>query len=160
MLRRRLFLLTSLSLAWFAGAVVRVRADSIVEAKALIASGDVDGGSRMLNTIAESGDAAAQYEAGTELLNLDGDDGFRWILSSAERGYANAQCDIGLMYAAGVGVQQDLPRAFMWYALSLKGDLDPSLREGAQTNAKNLYAAMTAQERKEAEQLIKNWKPK
>jgi TPR repeat protein len=64
------------------------------------------------------------------------------------------------MYHAGVGVEQDLPRALMWYTLALMGDLDPSLREDTKSNAGKVYAAMTAQERKEAERLITNWKPK
>ena len=161
MFARRLFLLVSVSLVCLATAVVHVRADSVADAKALIASGDVDGGSKMLNAIAASGDAATQYAAGTALLDLgNDDDALRWITSSAERGHAKAQADIGLLYASGTFVKQDPPRAFMWYFLALKGDLDPSLREGAQKNAKNLYSAMTSQERKEAERLILNWKPR
>jgi TPR repeat protein len=161
MFARRLFLLASVSLACPAIAVVHVRADSVADAKALIASGDVDGGSKMLNAIAASGDAATQYAAGTTLLDLgNDDDALRWITSSAERGHGNAQADMGLLYASGTFVKQDLPRAFMWYFLALKGDLDPSLREGAQKNAKSVYAAMTSQERKEAERLILNWKPR
>jgi TPR repeat protein len=161
MFARRLFLLAFASLICVASAVVHVRADSVADAKALIASGDVDGGSKMLNAIAASGDAATQYAVGTELLNLGSDDdALRWITSSAERGHANAQSDMGLLYASGTFVKQDLPRAFMWYFLALKGDLDLSLREGAQKNAKSVYAAMTSQERKEAERLILNWKPR
>lgn len=161
MFARRLFLLASLSSACLATAVVYVRADSVAGAKALIASGDVDGGSTMLNTVAASGDAATQYAAGTALLDLgNDDDALRWITSSAERGHAEAQADLALLHASGTFVKQDLPRAFMWYILALKGDLDPSLREGAQKNAKSVYAAMTSQERKEAERLILNWKPR
>ena len=161
MFAKRLFLLASVSLACLATTVVHVRADSVTDAKALIASGDVDGGSAMLNAVAASGDAAIQYAAGTALLDLgNDDDALRWITSSAESGHANAQADLGLLYASGTFVKQNLPRAFMWYFLALKGDLDPSLREGAQKNAKNVYAAMTSQERKEAERLILNWKPR
>src|SRR5688572_26596210 len=101
MFARRLFLLAFASLICVAGAVVHVRADSVADAKALIASGDVDGGSKMLNAIAASGDAATQYAVGTELLNLGSDDdALRWITSSAERGHANAQSDMGLLYAS------------------------------------------------------------
>src|SRR5262245_54154139 len=104
MVRRRLFLLTSLSLVCCVVSAIGARADSLEEAKTLIASGDVDAGRKMLIGLAESGDAATQYAAGTELLNLGGDEGYRWITASAERGHANAQRDLGLMYAAGVGV--------------------------------------------------------
>jgi len=160
MLKRRLFLLISLSLTCLFGPTGIAHAASVAEAKELIASGDVDSGRKMLHAVAAAGDPTTQYEAGTELLNLGGDDGFQWIRSSAERGYVSAQRDVGLMYHAGVGVEQDLPRALMWYTLALMGDLDPSLREDTKSNARKVYAAMTTQERKEAERLITNWKPK
>jgi TPR repeat protein len=151
----------SLSLTCLFGPAGIVHAASVAEAKELIASGDVDGGLTMLHAVAAVGDPPTQYEAGTELLNLGAaDDGFQWIRSSAERGYASAQRDVGLMYHAGIGVEQDLPRALMWYTLALMGDLDPSLREDTKSNARKVYAAMTTQERKEAERLITNWKPK
>ena len=135
------------------------QADQFDDARAYFDSGDTKKGIELLNSIAEAGDAATQYRVGTELIGF-GDSGMRWIESAAERGHAEAQADMGLLYASGTFVKQDLPRAFMWYFLALKGNLDPSDREGAQKTAKNVYAAMTSQQRKEAERLILNWKPR
>jgi TPR repeat protein len=160
MLKRRFLLLISLLLTCLVDPGGLAHAASVAAAKELIASGDVDGGREMLHAVAATGDAATHHEAGTELLNLGGLDGFQWIRSSAERGYASAQRDAGLMYHAGLGVEQNLPRALMWYTLALMGDLDPSLREDTKSNATKVYTAMTPQERKEAERLITNWKPK
>ena len=60
----------------------------------------------------------AIYELG--LNYLDGDDGFdknlpegvRYIRMAAERGYAKAQNQLGVMYEKGEGVPQDMKKSF------------------------------------------------
>jgi hypothetical protein len=43
---------------------------------------------------------------------------FKWIRRAAEQGQANAQSNLGLMYAKGRGVPQDVARAYMWYSVA------------------------------------------
>ena len=42
----------------------------------------------------------------------------KWFRLSAAQGHANAQNDLGLMYATGQGVPQDYVRAYMWFSLA------------------------------------------
>ena len=135
------------------------QADQFDDAQAYFDSGDARHGIELLNSIAETGDAATQYRAGNKLISYD-DSGIRWIESAAEHGYAEAQVDMGMACATGTLVPQDLPRSFMWYSLALQGSLDASARDRASQNLKKIDAAMTSRERERAEQLIKDWKPK
>ena len=50
--------------------------------------------------------------------NGDYKEAVRLWLPLAEQGYANAQYNLGLMYANGQGVPQDDKEAFKWYRLS------------------------------------------
>ena len=43
---------------------------------------------------------------------------FSWFKKSAEQGFANAQCKLGVMYDEGKGVAQDYKQAFSWYKKS------------------------------------------
>ena len=43
----------------------------------------------------------------------------RWYLLAAEQGYAHAQYEIGVMYAEGHGVPQDITEAYLWWNLAV-----------------------------------------
>ena len=42
----------------------------------------------------------------------------KWYRLAAEKGHANAQSNLGVMYAYGQGVIQDYVRAHMWYNIA------------------------------------------
>ena len=54
---------------------------------------------------------------------------FKWYLRAAEQGHAGAQSGVGWYYEVGLGgVEIDLVRAHLWYALSAAGgDPDAAL---------------------------------
>jgi len=48
-----------------------------------------------------------------------------WFKLGAEQGYANAQYNLGILYANGFGVTQDYARAYMWWDIAAsKGNTD------------------------------------
>ena len=70
-------------------------------------------------SLAEQGDAKAQfnlgimYERGQGVLQ-DYKTAVKWYILSAEQGYAKAQYNLGVMYALGQGVIADKVYAHMW----------------------------------------------
>jgi|SRR5688572_9691421 hypothetical protein len=93
------------------------QADQFDDARAYFDNGDTKKGIELLNSIAETGDAATQYRVGTELIGF-GDSGIRWIESAAERGHAEAQADMGLLYASGTFVKQNLRGVYVVFPRS------------------------------------------
>lgn len=72
----------------------------------------------------------------------------------ADQGYANAQFNLGLMYANGRGVPQDHVLAHMWFSLAGVGGLESSAK------ARDLTAKlMTREQIAEAQRLARVWKP-
>lgn len=71
-----------------------------------------------------AGDAAAQYEIGMfylqgvesegEYLESTQEKARKWILRAATQGNADAQLQLGLMYAAGTGGEKDHSLAVSW----------------------------------------------
>jgi len=91
-------------------------------------------------TLAEQGDAEAQYElgvmydVGTEVPE-NNSEAVRWYRLAAEQGYAPAQNDLGVMYTAGDGVPENDAEAVKWFRLAAEqGDAD------AQTNLGAMYS--------------------
>jgi TPR repeat protein len=71
-------------------------------------------------TIAEQGNASAQYNLGLmydtgEVVPLDYAEAMNWYRLAAQQGHAKAQSNFGLMYHKGKGVLQDLSEAMKWY---------------------------------------------
>ena len=82
------------------------------------------------------------------------DTAFKEFKSLAERGLADAQYNLGVMYDSGNGVQQDYVLAYMWYTLAeTRGD------EGAIKNRGLVAAEMTREQIAEAQRLAREWKP-
>ncbi len=77
-----------------------------------------------LYAIAKEGKDWAQFQLGRRYLN--GSDGFdmnlpegvRYTRMAAEKGYAPAECALGVMYREAQGVPQDLEKAFHWSLLA------------------------------------------
>jgi TPR repeat protein len=44
----------------------------------------------------------------------------RWYRKAAEQGFAEAQCNLGVMYRLGRGVPQDDAEAMRWYRKAAK----------------------------------------
>ena len=79
----------------------------------------------------------------------------KWLRKAADQDIAEAQSDLGLMYASGLGVPQDYVLAHMWFNLS-----------AAQGNQIAIYSRdfmaehhMTQAQIAEAQKLAREWKP-
>jgi putative methionine-R-sulfoxide reductase with GAF domain len=96
--------------------------DPQLSASAAVTASDFSG----LRTLAEKGDAAAQFAVGAAYAT--GDDvpqdyveAVRWFSQAAEQGHVVAQATLGAYYWAGRGVTPDLVKAYFWSVLAQAG---------------------------------------
>ena len=81
--------------------------------------------------------------------------GLKWYRLAADQGDADAQNNLGVMYANGEGVPQDYVRAHMWFNLSAaQGNQD------AAENRDSIAKRMTPAQIAEAQKLAREWQPK
>ncbi len=74
---------------------------------------------KSLKTLAEKGDAEAQFNLGQmyyEGLGVDQDykEAVKWYQEAADKGHARAQFNLGVMYDYGEGVFEDSVTAYAW----------------------------------------------
>ncbi|MDX1710358.1 MAG: hypothetical protein R3316_04405 [Rhodovibrionaceae bacterium] len=103
--------------------------------------------------------AAGAYEDGWQAYNLRNFERAHEIWRPlAERGDARAQLMVGLLYANGEGVGQDIQEAYMWFLIAdANGEPNASsLYEGAT----RLDELLTPEEKAAAERAARNWRPK
>ena len=87
-----------------------------------------------LRSLADRGDADAQWQVGVRYHNGEGvprDDAqaMQWFLRAAEQGHVIAQATLGAYYWAGRGVPQDLSKAYLWSYIALaQGDVNSKSR--------------------------------
>ena len=74
---------------------------------------------------------------------------------AAEKGIADAQFNLGLMYGNGEGVPQDYVQAYMWLNLAVVQG-----HENARKGRDIVYKNMTPEQIVEAQRLAREWKPK
>ena len=78
----------------------------------------------------------------------------------AERGHADAQYSLGVMYSQGRGVPQDYVQAHMWFNLAASRLL-PGEGFNAAIQERNLVAElMTPAQIAEAQKLLREWRPR
>ena len=94
----------------------------------------------------EDADAAIKRRDYTTALRL--------IRPLAEQGDASAQYNLGVFYDNGLGVPQDLVRAYMWFTLSAAQGKD-----GAAVFRDLIARRMTSTQITEAQKLAREWKP-
>jgi len=96
-----------------------------------------------LRSLADRGDADAQWQMGVRYHNGEGvprDDAqaMQWFMRAAEQGHVIAQATLGAYYWAGRGVPQDLSKAYFWSAIALaQGD------ENSKSRLQGLASQMT-----------------
>ncbi len=99
--------------------------------------------------------AWADFQAGIDAYNSKD---YATALSEwrplAEKGVAEAQYKLGMLYSMGYGVPQDFVQAHKWYSLAgANGD------KGAPTLRDALAKQMTHTQIAEAQRLAREWKP-
>jgi len=110
-----------------------------------------------LRTLAERGDADAQWNLGARYHAGDGvpqDDAqaVQWFLRAAEQGHVDSQATLGAYYWAGRGVHEDLSQAYFWSVLALaQGD------QAMKSRLEGLAARMTRAQVNAARQQADDW---
>ena len=112
-----------------------------------------------------SADAVTDNRAGDNAYQRsDFNEAARLYRKEADQGDAEAQYNLGVMYANGKGVPQDYVRAHLWSNLAAAASLNDSWtvkdRDDAQVNREKIAAKMTPAQIAEAQKLARDWKPK
>lgn len=137
-----------------------IAAGPLEDAGAAFDRADYSSAQRLFRSLADRGDAAAQYRLG---LMYQGGLGLledyalaaMWFRRAADQGLKTAQWDLGLMYENGFGVQQDYVQAHMWYNLSAA----QGWRVAANSRNK-IERVMTQAQIADAQKLAREWKPR
>ena len=103
----------------YLGMLLLSAAVMILAVRLTIASELVDS----LKTVAEHGDATAQFSLGYKYATGEGvpqnyTEAVRWFRMAAEQGDAKAQFNLGYMYSTGEGVPQIDAEAVRWYQMA------------------------------------------
>ena len=130
------------------------------DAAAAYASRDYATALRLYRSLADQGDAVAQFTLGTMYTNGQGmppDNvaAAKFYRLAAEQGHAKAQDYLGVMYVGGWGVPKDDVLAYMWFNLSAAQD-DTEAGESRDILSKHMTPGQIA----EAQKPAREWKPK
>jgi TPR repeat protein len=115
-----------------------------------------------VRTLAEQGDAEAQFALGTmyrdgQGVTRDYEEALRWWRKAAEQGVVDAQYALGNIYAGGTGIARDNVLAYMWYSIATAHTGDEWLGAIAGTNRDVLAARMTPTDISKAQRLTADW---
>lgn len=112
-----------------------------------------------LKSEADAGDAEKQYQVARLLLEHSKEyqtvrDAKNWLSLAAEQGHANARAQLGLLYARGLGVNQDLSSAYFWFLLAARSGSKEG-RENAIIASKKLSVTEEASVRERVTKWLK-----
>lgn len=98
-------------------------ADQNEDALAAYSRGDYATALRLMQPLANEGNARAQDKLGLMYYNgygvqKDYAEAARWLRKAADQGIATSQNVLGIMYANGRGVPEDVVRAYVWFSLA------------------------------------------
>jgi hypothetical protein len=79
----------------------------------------------------------------------------KWFRLAAEQGDADAQFNVGLVYAKGQGTPEDYVLAHMWFSLAGSQGVEDALH-----NRDVIEGKMSPQQLEKAREMARNWKPK
>jgi len=122
--------------------------------------GDYAAALKEFRSLAEQGDAKAQfylgamYEGGRSVTQ-DYKEAVKWYRKAAEKGLAEAQNNLGEMYRKGEGVTQDYVQAHMWFNIGAANE-----DKKARKNRDKAEKRMTASDISRAQKLAKEWMEK
>ena len=103
--------------------VIAAHANPWDDAAAAYGRGDHTAALQRFRSLAEAGDAAAQYNMGIMCDNGEGTiedhaEALTWYRLAAEQGHMNAQFSLAHMYRSGEGTSRDHTQALKWYRLA------------------------------------------
>ena len=83
---------------------------------------------RWLNRAASRGLADAQLLMGRDCLYWRNEEANWWFMQAAEQGHMEAQCELAVSYASGMGVPEDMGEAIRWHTLAAEQGQTESCR--------------------------------
>lgn len=86
-----------------------------------------------------------------------------WYSKAADQGHPIAQYLLGAMYQEGWAVKRDLLEAYKWYSLAMRQEerVTKASKQYRPTRSRDAIAAqLNRQQIKEAETLVRDWRPK
>jgi localization factor PodJL len=112
----------------------------------------------MYRKAASTGHTRAMHNLGVLLSAQDTPKGYveaaGWFMSAATAGLADSQFNLALLYERGLGLQQDLRKAYFWYQVaSLAGDKE------AARQAERLKRQLPDAESQAANEAAGSWRP-
>ena len=115
-------LITIMTLCFFYSSLF---ADELSKALSAFDSGHYESAINLLNELAITGNAEAQYHLAFMYLNGEGvktdeSKAFTLMREAAKKGYARAQDSLGHLYLNGRGVAPNPSEAYAWYSLAAK----------------------------------------
>jgi len=118
-----------------------------------------------VRTMAEQGDAEAQFVLGTmyrdgQGVEKDLEETLKWWERAAELGNVDAQFALGNIYSGGFGVTRDYVQSYMWFDITAAQTETAWLAPIARSNRDALVDRMTADEVSKAKQMSADWKAK
>lgn len=118
-----------------------------------------------IRTLAEQGDAEAQFALGTMYRDGQGvaqdyAETLRWWNSAADLGLADAQFALGNIYAGGAGIPRDDVLAYKWYDIVASRSDEDWVHAIAGSNRDALAARMSPEDISKAKQMSAEWKAK
>ena len=110
-----------------------------------------------LRSLAESGDAGAQYELGARYHKGDGvpqndAEAVKWFLRAADQGHVVSQAMLGYFYWVGQGVPRDLNKAYFWSVLARAGG-----DEASKYRVDSMATSMSRGQRVAIQQQAESW---
>ena len=105
------------------GLITHEKDASFTEARAAYRRGDYAQSLKIYRSLADQGNALAQYSIGVMYdigggVKKDYQEALKWYRLAAAQGHASAQYSIGVIYSDGLGVTQDYLEALKWYRLA------------------------------------------
>ncbi len=114
----------------------------LIEARRLYLAAAQQGNAKAMHNL------AVLHAVGFEGSNPDYKTASEWFQKAADHGVADSQYNLGILYARGVGVEQNLPESYKWFALAAQqGDKDAAKKRddvAARLDAQALVAARLA----------------
>ena len=136
----------------------------IDDAKADFEKKDFASAIKLLVPLAQDGNVEAQYYLGQCFENGYGTKkdvvaAISWYEVAAESNHAESQVRIGYIYLNGIGVVVDVVKAYMWFEIALINHRTWENRPVAVYYRNVARIKMTVDQKVEAEQEARNWKP-
>lgn len=152
-----LFVAAWLIFGWEGSRLSRLRPQPVTVNAPATATVATVGGFDGLRTLAEHGDAAAQFAVGVhyatgEDVPQDYSEAARWFSLAANQGQVMAQATLAAYYWAGRGIPQDLHKAYFWAVLAQAGG-----DEASKVRTSFLASRMTHADLVAAQQEADDW---